>query len=1142
MRLLLAVEITRKGTIENADAIYRGLANSDAPFPTLASLIDAGWLRTGRGRVHIAVDLVRVSQKGIAENLAAYNAVQTQQYEVTYSFPAASDPELDETKSALEANELSLRNMGSKRPEWVMARLWEELLSQSYDDEKALATWLNLWQEIGYPDVVPNNVWSATVADRFHEAAVKLLEAEPLPAWDSIVERLARECANVWEADLNAARSQFLPIPSTVLGRYMWLTSVRHERAFHSAMWPIEQLIALVSILMSDVEGTALVRPPDPLFSKVMGILEQRPELMFFFIRSLNNRPLLLADMLLSSSTSAWGCLLIWKSQLTSDPWGSQSHRKDDERNKASLFADATTVLRYLLDENKVPALEVADLVAEIFRYEGATANTSIENSNAMRLQFLSVLAQADSNKVLEVLNSLFNLSEMSVPGTGAFDGALALVEASRLSAVVDPSPLVQAYVAAMASDEYNLSVHQITAMQARTLYELALRTGPEGERSFFDPLKVAERLSERSKGDADPYIIADAVSRTIRVHTRILARAIVAQAAAVPEKLVDALVKTVEKGALNRAERNQVDAFAANYEGDFPAKAKDRSISADLGEALSKLAGPQREKLLQAILKIEEPLALVRLLFFAPAELKNRIEHRVRDLTPEKATELYMYTAAQMRIDQLLDADFPDVAEAFLDAEFKATTSWSIPGRAVHRLRQQLRLHFLRREWEEIHRYEIPDSVPKQEKAAAKDAIEFFRGLASLKMDKSLPQDAETRFEKLQRAHPDVPAYAVNLHAARVALLLGQNSFGYLDAEKQADAFRVIAEGQDSCSRFRNLSPDDEAILRLNNTVLFLAVRQPAQAIASLDQIPAAAKPQETAFAYRAIALARGGEPWLARGVLEAGVSQFGNSDTLEAARKNIQSETPYAGRVNIASDPDVVSTIKQALHNLMVLDPGEQARVLTADNGNVGDFLLTQFREAAAATVDLAPMMRALNADSIEDDISAVFKEILHARLGHIRWSVSDQGRGGFTAKEGPGERDFTIKKDTAILSVGEAVMTRHKTTHKFTRGELQSHLEKLFAYATCPAYFHVTYEMSGDEPGVIEHLRKLSSELLVEGIEFIKHEEISFVDSAPRGFTAFYRSGAGIQTVHFLVLDFHQGRQKAAAKAADASNPRK
>jgi tetratricopeptide (TPR) repeat protein len=799
-------------------------------------------------------------------------------------------------------------------------------------------------------------------------------------------------------------------------------------------------------------------------------------------------------------------------------------------------------VLRYLFEESKIHAQEVADLVTEIFRYERATADTSIENSNAMRLQFLDDLAQAESSKVLEVLNSLFNSSEMTAPGTGSFDGALALVEASHLTGVVDPFPLVKAYVAAMARDEYNLSVHQITAVQARTLYELALRTGTDGERFFFDPLKVAERLNERSKADANPYTIADAVSRTIRVHTRVLARAIVAQPEAVPENLVDAVIKTVEMGALNRAERNQVDAFAANYESDFPAKAKDRSISADLGEALSKLVGSQRERLLQAVLKIEEPLALVRLLFFTPAELKSRIERRVRELTPEKATELYMYKAAQMRIDQLLDADFPDVAEAFLYSEFKATTSWSVPGRAVHRLRQQLRLHFLRKEWEEIQRYEIPDGVPEQEHAAAKDAIEFFRGLAFLKMEKGSAKDAETRFEKLQRAQPNVAAYAVNLHAARVALILGQNSFGYLDAEKQAGAFRVISEGQEACSSLRDLSADDEAILRLNNAVLFLAVRQPAQAIDSLDRIPVTAKAQETAFAYRAIALARGGEPWLARGVLEAGVSLFGNLDTLEAARQNIQSETPYAGRVNIVSDPDVVSTIKQALHNLMVLDPGEQARVLTAGNGNVGDFLLTQFREAAAATVDLAPMMRALNADSIEDDISAVFKEILHARLGHIHWSVADQGRGGFTPKEGPGERDFTIKKDAAILSVGEAVMTRHKTTQKFTRGELKSHLEKLFAYATCPAYFHVTYEMSGDEAGVIEHLRKLSSELLIEGIEFIRHEEIPFVDSAPRFFTALYRSAAGTQTVHFLVLDFHQGRQKAAAKASDASNPRK
>jgi hypothetical protein len=198
-----------------------------------------------------------------------------------------SDPELDETKRALQAKELSLRNVGSKRPEWVMARLWEDLLSKSNDNLQALDTWLGLWHEIGYPHVVPNDMWSATVLERFHEAAVKLLASEPSAVWDEIIERLARENANIWEVDVNAAWSHFLSIPSTVIGRYVWLTSVRHERAFHPAMWPMQQLVSLASILMSDVERTGLIRPPDLLFGKVISIIELRPELMFFFILSL---------------------------------------------------------------------------------------------------------------------------------------------------------------------------------------------------------------------------------------------------------------------------------------------------------------------------------------------------------------------------------------------------------------------------------------------------------------------------------------------------------------------------------------------------------------------------------------------------------------------------------------------------------------------------------------------------------------------------------------------------------------------------------------------------------------------------------------------------------------------------------------
>jgi hypothetical protein len=1114
------------------------MADPEAPFPTLDDLIEAGWVRTGRGRIFISVEASRAAKNGLGANFAAYETLQKRQYEATYSFEPGVDPELDAAKRSLETKELEIRNISSPRPDWVAARLWEELLARSNDDQIALKAWLNLTDEMGHIHVVPTEAWAKGVAEQFEEAALKLLESESPTNQNSVIERFAREAANAAGVDVAIGRGHFLPFPKTIIGRYLWVTSYRHERAFHPAMGPLGQMVSLVSILLADVERNDSIRPPYPLFDRVMSVLEQAPELMFFFTLYLDQHPMLLADMLFRSSTAAWACLLVWKSQPHRDAWTTPAQRQDDDRNKASLFADVVSVLRFHLNEGAVPPEEVAELVTEIFRYESATADTSIENSNAMRRQLLEELAESEPAVIHTVLDKLFSSSSGAFPGSGAFDGALALVEACGLATSVDPEPLVQIYIAAMTRDEYSLSAHQINALQAKALYELAERTGSDIKQQFLDPLKLRERLSARLEPGANEFTIVGAIARTIRVHLRILSRAIVGHSEEVPTELVEALIETVKTGALDRADRNQVDAFSAGFETDTHANSKDRSVSADLGDALKRLTGEQRDKLLDAVLKIEEPLALVRLLSFVPPALRDKIELRIKSLTPEDATVLRTYTAVQARIDRLLDANLPDVAATYLEAERPLITYGRVPGREVHRLRQELRVHYLRHEWEEIEQFKIPEEVPDTEKRSAEEAIEFFRGLASLMRTDNDPADAEEHFRRLQRSHPHVPAYTVNLHAAKVARVRGKNAFGYLAPEKYGDASRVINEGLEALSEFRDLSADDGATLRLNNASLLLAIKQPAKAIQVLDDIPGAAHPSDTSFIYRAVALARSGEMALANGVLDAGESQFGKTDAIAAAREHLQTSAPYAGGVSTTSDPDVVSNIKKWLHDFSQLNPDEQARVLSAGDGTIGSFLLTEIRQAGAALVDVVPMMRTLGADSIEDDITAIFKEILRGRLGHVQWSVEDQGKGGYTGQGNPGERDLTIRKGASILTVGEAVMTRRKGSTQFTQLELKSHLQKLFAYVDCPVYFHITYEMSGDKDGVLAHLRTTCQDVLIEGFTFLKHEEIPDYGSAPRGFAALYQTGAVTRTVYFLVLDLDQSLPKAAAKASEAT----
>jgi hypothetical protein len=1022
LRLLMAVRIEYKGMLDNARSAYNADATADAPCPTFDDLVEAGWIRVDRGRIHVSVDAARAAKSYLGGNFATFSALQQQQYEKTYFFEQVADPELENLKHALEAREATLWNISSPRTDWVIVRVWEELLRRSKDDQEALEDWLRLREEIGRPHVVPTDSWAKPIADRFHEAGVNLLESEPYTGWDDIVERLAREIATASHVEITVTHSYFLPVPASTIGRYLWLTSNRHERAFFSGMWALEELAGLVSILMSDVEQSENAAPPHPLFDKVMHVVERSPELMFPFFLFQTKHPLLLADMLFRPSTSALACLLIWKWQRRSDAWTDNVHRIDDERNKAALFGDVVSILRYLLDAEAIHPAEVAELLIEVFRYQTPTPSASIESTNAMRQQLLDELAAARTDSLLKVLETLFFSIAKSGPGSGAFDSALALIDASHLTSLVDPAPLVLEYTAAMSRDDFALSPHQISASQAKTLYDLAGRSGVDIETRFLDPLRVPERISERLRPNANPYTIADAISRTVRAHTRILSRAIVGHSGEVPDKLVDALVKTVETGAFSRAERNRVDAFSAQYEDDFLAKSPDRSISADLGQTLSKLSRMQRSKLLPAILQIEEPLALARLLPFVPKEVRGEIRQRITRLTPENSTALYRYTAVQMRIEQLLEADFPDVAAAFLDRELEVTTSWRFPGRAINRIRQQLRLHLLRKEWEQIHAFSVPEYVPDDEKQAAQETIEFYRGLASLKRTAGDLKDAEVRFAKLQRSHPHVPAYTVNLHATRVSSLLDRNAFGYIEHEKYPNAAGVIAAGNEALSSFGDLSPDDEAILRVNNALLLLAMRQPDRALAVLDEIPPEARRLDSTYAYRAISLARTGQPSLAAGVLEAGEAHFGRTVALGAVREHMENAAPYPGRANSTSDQDIVPAIKRALQDLMLLNPGEQARALTAGNGNMAGYLLTQMREATSAIVDLASTMRALDADSTEDDITGFLNEILHARLRHIRWFVSDQGKGGYTAAGNPGEREISRYGMTRPFSLWE------------------------------------------------------------------------------------------------------------------------
>jgi hypothetical protein len=185
---------------------------------------------------------------------------------------------------------------------------------------------------------------------------------------------------------------------------------------------------------------------------------------------------------------------------------------------------------------------------------------------------------------------------------------------------------------------------------------------------------------------------------------------------------------------------------------------------------------------------------------------------------------------------------------------------------------------------------------------------------------------------------------------------------------------------------------------------------------------------------------------------------------------------------------------------------------------------------------------MMKNVQLDQCEDDLTALLQAILQARLGFFGWSVADQSRGGFTGKGNPGKRDLVLRKDNIIVSVLEAVVCDRPASNAWTKKELTSHFQKLLGYSICRLFFHLTYSYVADQSAVLAELRRIAQEECPTGFSFSRYEELPLTDSGPTGFAANYASSLGEVRVVFLLLDMSQDAQRAAARVASQTNPRR
>lgn len=1137
LALFLNLSIHFKSSIKRARAIYNHHRPTKSSEPRLNELIQKGWIQVVWGRISVSSEIARTVRETHAKSMTGFVSLLEKRFDKKYELigPTIENSELAKIFDKLKRKTITLSDIGCQDPAWVAARLWDRTLPAPESATTALRVWVDRWIQLDCPILLPDSVWCATAAQAFRDAAFSVLEGEhSLVNWEGMRSNLLQQYSLV-NAQSQSDFEDWVPIiPTTLVDRALWLEDPPIERPTTELLFQREDFSGLVRILLADVEAAHHGPAPHKTAKRLIKAAADRPFLLYVLLRHVQWRPVLLAELLLYPATSALACLLVAQWQSPSSAWDRELIRRDDRAAKLLAFADAASVLDWHLTKGSLDPSEAASLLAWFHGHARGGFHDDPDSRDSMLSTLRGVLAGQSQEVLRSMVTTLTSSRTNFGLGCAKFSAALDLVDIGGMAHDIEPTEFVKGYVQSIAAGNHRLSADRISPSGATTLLVLADRTSTKLRENFLYPISMKDALPAATSKFEREHTIA----RSLRIHIRVLSRAVSGWAETMPDDLVQGLCDAVRAGALSHEEKGRVAAFSPSFEAGTWNAPVEPPIAGDIAAALNALDEPHREKLLTAVLETDEPMVLAQMLLDSPHTIRERITQRIAALTPSQAGSIYSLTHAQARIEALLSAGLGESAEWFMNAERELET-WvqgPNPSREIARLRATLRLNLMREQWKEITTTEVPSQLPEAARQLAEETIDFFKAVANLKNPEGNREAAEELFAQLQKRQPHVSTYVQNLFAVRLTLLL-DGDFSVLSGAKLTRGVQLLATVEEMMLR---AGPSDRSVEKsyyCNRAQLLLALGRPERAHEELSLL------QHTDLngavgAYRSVALARLGRGPEALALLDQTERTIGTNGLLRAARGHVKSGKPFITDARISAADDALSRVKAVLFEFQQMDPNQQAQILVPGLDSFSVFVTNHVRGVAASVTSLVPMMKNVVIDSVEDDLSALIRELLTLSLQFFSWSVLDQSRGGYTAKGNPGERDLLLKKGSTTLAVIEAVVCKKSISVQ----KLTSHFQRLFAYSECDLFFYITYSYVRNVGGLKDRLRTMARDEAPDEFQFDHFDDIPHSDSRPSGFVAHYKTERGVVKMVFLVLDMAQNAQRGAinATAENHSNP--
>lgn len=1142
LKLFQRLAVVSNDLPARARELYNNEREGGQNAPTVEELITQGWITAGWQRMSVSFDVARTAGTNSTGELAPFIAWLGVRHDSSYQLRSPdndnTDAQLSELAEAVMTGALRPTDIACASPNWVAARAWDRDERHHTGAADFLFGWLQVWEMLKCPELVPSRVWGEDARKHFISAALAVLENDArFTSWDEYRRQCVLRLARAHGAEDEHFASYLPDVPSTLVGRAAWLGSNRIERLRYDDQQAWAYAAGLIRLLLADVEHSENSPAPHPLASKILELAGKHPEVLSTVLFGVGNRPELVVELLLKPETSALACLVVSQWSLNSGAWDRALTMRDNEAARYSAFVDAVSVMSHYVKAGQLAPAEVAAL---LYQMQASVRHDSAEETstgNGMLAALRGELANLPRNALVLIFEALMGEDYEIGLGLPTFSAALDIVDVGQLGMDVEAAPLVQAYIRSIRSRDYHFSAARISPDGAATLFAMSQRLDSTEQQDFLAPLDVKARLATISTDD-NPYTVKNQLAHALRAHIRVLSRAIIGQRGDIPKALIDALGASVYSGALAHDEKGRVAAFAARYERSPSGVAHEQGLAFDLGRALELLVEGDAERLLKEILQTDEPAFLAQLLGRAPRGMRKSLEERIKELVPEKAGDVLFFTDIHHRIDELLAAGAYAAAAAYIASEPEPPTPLAAQFALIH-LRQRLRLAVATQDWATLENIAVPPEATQANAGAAQDIIDFHRAVAQFTREDGDISLAEQLFASLHQRHPHVSEYGFNLFATRLARLVARNPFVQLQGADLAQAKQLLAEALEMERAYGLRHPTADSYLT-NKALLLLAVGRPSQADEILRPM-FLERMTDSVAAYSAVALARVGRTDDGIAALGRAEETLGPSEVVRMTRAYLIQGQSASMPLQVVNLDSSVANIKQALWSMHQMDPVQQAELWSAPPTAFVTFVTDQVRRVAASIVGLVPMMKEMKLDSCEDDVNAVVRQLLASRLAFLNWEVSDQSKGGYTAKGNPGERDVVIHKDSCELAVIEAVVCTRPANTQWTNKDLTNHFQKLLGYSTCKLFFHLTYSRLSDISSIVALLKKIAIDAAPPHFDHQGTEDLQPTDSRPTGFLAQYRTRDGDITVVFLVLNLGQDDPREAAKLAASNSAR-